>query len=107
MANKPNTTSKPAPAQPAPVAPATTTQPAQPLVLVLGKPPRIAGHTATKHGQGGTAGTWAAIAQHMASNGGTVTFTALQAICTANGDPGFARYAMGKQRQWLVPQGSK
>ena len=96
------------PTQPAPAAqPAQPAQPAptaQPLVLVLGKPPRIAGHTATKHGQGGTAGTWAAIAAHMAANNGTITLPALQGICTGNGDPGFARYAMGRQRQWLVPQ---
>jgi len=99
MGNKAN---KAAPA-PAP-APAVATQAAQPVVLVLGKPPRIAGHTATKHGQGGTAGTWQTIAAHMAANGGTITFAALQALCTAQGDPGFARYACGKQRLWLVPQ---
>lgn len=95
-----HTNKAPAPATPAPA----TTQAAPVVTLVLGKPPRIAGHTATKHGQGGTAGTWGAIAAHMAANNGTVTFTALQVICNANGDPGFARYAMGKQRQWLVPQ---
>lgn len=77
---------------------------AAPVVLVVGKAPRIAGHTATKHGKGGTAGTWQAIADHMAKNDGTITLTDLQAVCAANGDAGFARYAMGKQRLWLVPR---
>jgi hypothetical protein len=98
MGNKANKAQ--APATPAPAS-------AQALVLVVGKPPRIAGHTATKNGQGGTAGTWAAIAAHMAANGNTITLPALKAICTANGDPGFAQYAQGKQRQWLVPQAAQ
>ena len=80
------------------------TQAAPVVVLVVGKPPRIAGHTATKNGTGGTAGTWAAIAAHMAANNGTITQAALQGICTAQGDAAFARYAQGKQRMWLVPQ---
>ena len=92
------------PAAPATAAPTTPTQAAPVVVLVVGKPPRIAGHTATKNGTGGTAGTWAAIAAHMAANNGTITQTALQGICTAQGDAAFARYAQGKQRQWLVPQ---
>ena len=77
---------------------------AAPVVLVVGKPPRIAGHTATKNGIGGTAGTWAAIADHMAANNGSITLPTLQAICAAQGDAAFARYAMGKQRLWLVPR---
>lgn len=84
-------------------APVVSEAPA-PLVLVIGKAPRIAGHSATKHGAAGTEGTWAAIAAAIVKNGGTITFPALQAICTAQGDQGFARYAMGKQRQWLIPQ---
>lgn len=90
-------------AQAAPQPDATTaTVPA--VVLVVGKAPRIAGHVATKHGKGGTEGTWAAIAAHMASNDGTITLDALQKVCADNGDAGFARYAMGKQRLWLVPR---
>jgi hypothetical protein len=85
-------------------APAATS--ATSTVLVVGKAPRIAGHTATKNGQGGTAGTWALITAHMAANGNTITPEALQAICAGNGDPGFARYAQGRQRLWLVPQSS-
>lgn len=99
MGNKAHKAAQAATTQAAPAAPAPA------LVLVVGKPPRIAGHTATKNGTGGTAGTWAAIAAHMAANNGSITLPTLQAICTAQGDAAFARYAMGKQRQWLVPQG--
>ena len=90
-----------APSTPAPVVPV------QVVTLKLGKAPRIAGHTATKHGKGGTAGTWDAIAAHMAANKGTITLADLQRICTEQGDTGFARYALGKQRQWLVPVSNK
>lgn len=81
-----------------PAAPAS-----KPVMLKLGKQPRIAGHTATKNGKGGTAGTWDAIAAHMGANKGQIALADLQRICTEQGDTGFARYAMGKQRQWLVP----
>ena len=95
---------KPTPAPAPAAAPAPAQAGPAPLLLVAGpKPPRIAGHTSTKNGKGGTAGTWALIAAHMAANGGTITFNALQAICADNGDKHFARYALGKQRQWLVP----
>ena len=85
----------------APKAAQPTTAPAV-VVYKAGKAPRIAGHTATKNGNGGTAGTWALIAAHMAANNGTITAPALQAICTGNGDAGFAGYATRKQK-WLVP----
>ena len=71
--------------------------------LKVGKPPRIAGHTATKNGKGGTAGTWEAIVAHMAKNAGTITQADLKKVCDENGDSGFARYAQGRQRLWLVP----
>lgn len=71
--------------------------------LKVGKPPRIAGHTATKNGKGGTAGTWEAITVHMGKNGGTITQADLKRICDEQGDSGFARYAQGRQRLWLVP----
>lgn len=76
---------------------------AKPVLLKVGKAPRIAGHTATKNGKGGTAGTWDAIKAHMDKNGGTISQADLSKICTENGDTGFARYAQGRQRQWLVP----
>lgn len=76
---------------------------ASPVMLKLGKAPRIAGHTATKNGKGGTAGTWELIAAHMAKNGGQISQADLTKLCTENGDTGFARYAQGRQRQWLVP----
>lgn len=75
----------------------------KPVMLKVGKPPRIAGHTATKNGKGGTAGTWDAIKAHMDSNGGQISRDDLTKICTEQGDSGFARYAQGRQRQWLVP----
>lgn len=76
---------------------------AKPVMYKVGKQPRIAGHTATKNGKGGTAGTWDAIAAHMAANKGQISLADLQKICTEQGDSGFARYALGKQRLWLVP----
>lgn len=79
----------------------------KPVMLKVGKAPRIAGHTATKNGKGGTAGTWDAIKAHMDKNGGTISQADLSKICTENGDTGFARYAQGRQRQWLVPVDEK
>ncbi len=75
----------------------------KPVMLKVGKPPRIAGHTATKNGKGGTAGTWNQISEFMAKNNGQISQADLSKICTENGDTGFARYAQGRQRQWLVP----
>ena len=80
---------------------------AAPVQYVVGKAPRIQGHTATKHGKGGTAGTWDAIAAYMKDHDGQITLAELQRICTEQGDTGFARYALGKQRQWLVPASNK
>ena len=85
-------------------APAVVQGPAvKPVMLKVGKAPRIAGHTATKNGKGGTAGTWEAIAAFMSANNGQISRDDLQRICTENGDSGFAGYAQGKQRRWLVP----
>jgi hypothetical protein len=86
-----------------PTAPAVETQPTAPAVetYVLGKQPNIANNKDTKNGKGGTAGTWALIAAHMAANSGSITLPALQAICTDNGDKQFARYA--RKNKWLVP----
>ena len=78
----------------------TGNAPLAPVVLVVGKAPRNATHTNTKHGQGGTAGTWAAIFAHITSNG-SITYTALQALCIAQGDKGYAAYALS--HKWLVP----
>lgn len=75
----------------------------KPVMLKVGKPPRIAGHTATKNGKGGTAGTWNQISEHMAKHNGQISQADLTKICSENGDTGFARYAQGRQRQWLVP----
>ena len=57
----------------------------------------------TKHGTGGTAGTYAAVMAAAAANGGwPLQGSAIQAACTANGDPGFAWY--GVRNLWWVLQ---
>lgn len=93
MANKPTVAASAAVKGPA----------VKPVMLKVGKAPRIAGHTATKNGKGGTAGTWEAIAAFMSANGGQISQADLQRICTEQGDTGFARYSQGRQRLWLVP----
>lgn len=58
--------------------------------------------TATKHGVNATSGTHAALAAAAQANGGTLTYAEAHAICAAQQDKGFARYAM--RRGWLVTQ---
>lgn len=65
----------------------------------FGKVPRSGLNQGTKHGQGGTAGTYQAVA--TALKAGPLTLTELKAITAANGDAGFARYAV--RMQWVVP----
>jgi hypothetical protein len=71
--------------------------PAQPTVYTVVAPKRPLG-TATKHGQGGTAGTHAALAAAAAANGGTLTAAQAVAVCTAQGDKAFFGYAVRKLR---------
>lgn len=85
-------------ATPATVAPAVQT----PVMYVVGKLPRNGLNATTKHGQGGTAGTYAAVVAALQANQGALALPAIQAVCKANGDPGFARYAV--RNHWLLPQ---
>lgn len=79
------------------------TQPTQQVVLYgIGKLPRNGLHPQTKHGSGGTAGTYAAVcAALQAAPNGALSIAAIQAVTKANGDPGFARYAV--RMHWLLP----
>lgn len=65
----------------------------------FGKIPRSGLNTGTKHGTGGTAGTYAAIA--AALKDGPKTMAEIQAICVDQGDKGFARYAA--RMLWIAP----
>jgi len=77
----------------------TTTQPVQGETLyTLGKPPRGLRDN-TKNGKGGTAGTYAACAAALGD--APLTLAALRKVCVANGDPGFAAYAV--RNQWFAP----
>ena len=65
---------------------------------------RYVGKPDTKHGKGGTAGTFAALVAAAQANGGTLTMAQARAVCVANGDPGFAAYAAGKLKALLPVQ---
>lgn len=81
------------------VSAAATPQPA-PTLYVPGKyNPR----PNTKHGTGGTAGTYAAICAAAQAAGGSLTRAQAQAVATANGDPGWVGYALNPKRRYLVP----
>jgi hypothetical protein len=70
-----------------------------PTLYVLGKQPRNGLHENTKHGSGGTAGTYSKLASALAK--GPLTLAELQAIAADNNDKGFARYAI--RNHWVVP----
>lgn len=76
-------------------------QVAQPLLVVGPRGAKYTGKDGTKHGAGGTHGTWAAVQAAVAANGGTITYDALRALCAAQGDKGYAAYAV--RNMWLVP----
>lgn len=76
----------------------------QPTVVMftLGKLPRNGLNEGTKHGEGGTAGTYAAVCRALAATDGKgLTIDAIKAVCKENGDAGFARYAV--RNHWLLP----
>lgn len=75
--------------------------PAAPTKYGIGKLPRNGLHDGTKHGQGGTAGTYAAVVAALKVADGGMDLAAVKAVCVANGDPGFARYAV--RNHWLLP----
>lgn len=81
-----------------------TTQPAI-IMYGIGKLPRNGLNEGTKHGQGGTAGTYKAVVAALAAADGKLALPALQAVCKANNDPGFARYAV--RNHWLLPVDAK
>jgi hypothetical protein len=69
----------------------------------LGKLPRNGLNEGTKHGLGGTAGTYLAICAALKE--GPLDMASIQAICAAQNDKGFARYAV--RNHWLLPVESK
>lgn len=69
----------------------------------LGKKPRSGLNEGTKHGSGGTAGTYLAVCAALAD--GPKDISAIAAVCKANGDAGFARYAV--RNHWLLPVEAK
>lgn len=80
--------------------PATLATPASPVLYGLGKLPRNGLNEGTKHGAGGTAGTYLAICAALKANG-PMDLAAIKAVTTAQGDAGFARYAV--RNHWLLP----
>jgi hypothetical protein len=62
---------------------------------------KYTGRQGTKYGSNGTHSTFAALAAVAQANGGTLTYAQAQAACKANGDPGFAAYAL--RRKYLLP----
>jgi hypothetical protein len=88
--------------------PATLAEIVQPTAAVqpkvelftIGKLPRNGLNEGTKHGDGGTAGTYKAVCAALAGKAG-MTIAEIQGVCKANNDPGFARYAV--RNHWLLP----
>jgi hypothetical protein len=72
-----------------------------PVIYGLGKLPRNGLNQGTKHGNGGTAGTYVLVCKALAAAPAGLSIAAIQAVCKANNDPGFARYAV--RNQWLQP----
>jgi len=65
----------------------------------IGKLPRNGLNEGTKHGQGGTAGTYKAVCVALAD--GPLPLETIKTICKEQGDAGFARYAV--RNHWLLP----
>lgn len=79
---------------------------AAPTLYGVGKLPRNGLHQATKNGNGGTAGTYAAVvAALQAASPPALPIAAIQAVCKANNDAGFAKYAV--RNHWLLPYVAK
>jgi hypothetical protein len=80
-------------------------QETQPTRYVIGaRGAKYNGHEGTKKGTDGkgTSGTWTKVRDAVAANEGSIDFAALKAVCAADNDPGFARYAL--RNNWLVPK---
>jgi hypothetical protein len=69
----------------------------------IGKLPRNGLNEGTKHGQGGTAGTYKAVCAALAD--GPLSLEAIKTVCKNQGDAGFARYAV--RNHWLLPVETK
>lgn len=80
---------------------------AAPAVVLysIGKLPRNGLTENSKHGLGGTAGTYKAVVAALNAAGGSLALPAIQAVCTTNNDKGFARYAV--RNHWLLPVTTK
>lgn len=65
----------------------------------IGKLPRNGLNEGTKHGEGGTAGTYKAVCAALAD--GPLSLEEIKAVCKEQGDAGFARYAV--RNHWLLP----
>lgn len=78
-----------------------TKQPVSVVQYGIGKLPRNGLNEGTKHGQGGTAGTYKAVCKALAAANGRMTIAEIQAVCTTEGDKGFARYAV--RNHWFLP----
>jgi len=81
----------------------TQTDVAKVELFTIGKLPRNGLNEGTKHGDGGTAGTYKAVCEALKA--GPLGIDAIRAICKANNDPGFARYAV--RNHWLLPVEAK
>jgi hypothetical protein len=69
----------------------------------IGKLPRNGLNEGTKHGEGGTAGTYKAVCAALAD--GPLSLEAIKTVCKNQGDAGFARYAV--RNHWLLPVEAK
>lgn len=69
----------------------------------LGKKPRNGLNEGTKHGAGGTAGTYKAVCELLAK--GPADISTIAKLCKEQGDAGFARYAV--RNHWLLPVATK
>jgi hypothetical protein len=76
-----------------------TTVVANGVLYEIGKLPRNGLNEGTKHGTGGTAGTYLAVVAALAN--GPLGIEAIKAVCKDNNDAGFARYAV--RNHWLLP----
>lgn len=77
---------------------APETKAATVVLYTLGKAPRNGLNAVTKHGEGGTAGTYAKLKDALKD--GPLEMAAIQKLCKDNGDSGFARYAV--RNHWLM-----
>jgi hypothetical protein len=73
------------------------------VLYEIGKLPRNGLNEGTKHGTGGTAGTYLAVV--AALKDGPLGIEAIKAVCKSNNDAGFARYAV--RNHWLLPVATK